>query len=96
MLELENVVFRYSRRAEPVLRGVSLTLNDGEIGILLGKNGAGKTTLMSSITGLVHAASGTITFEGRDITKMQPHKIVRHGINVGEHPLSGICFDVIL
>ena len=48
MLELENVVFRYSRRAEPVLRGVSLTLNDGEIGILLGKacdvlrDGAGK------------------------------------------------------
>ena len=51
-----------------------------KVNIISGFLGAGKTTLMSSITGLVHAASGTITFEGRDITKMQPPKIVRHGI----------------
>ena len=64
MLELENVVFRYSRRAEPVLRGVSLTLNDGEIGILLGKNGAGKTTLFQCILGLAAPESGSIRFDG--------------------------------
>ena len=59
MLELENVVFRYARRAEPVLRSVSLTLNDGEIGIILGKNGAGKTTLFQCILGLAAPESGT-------------------------------------
>ena len=70
MLELENVVFRYSRRAEPVLRGVSLTLNDGEIGILLGKNGAGKTTLFQCILGLAAPESGSIRFDGEDLLKM--------------------------
>ena len=52
MLELENVVFRYSRRAEPVLRGVSLTLNDGEIGILLGKTARAKRRFFSAFSAL--------------------------------------------
>lgn len=70
MLELENVVFRYSRRSEPVLRGVSFALRDGEIGILLGKNGAGKTTLFQCILGLAAPESGSIRFDGEDLLKM--------------------------
>ena len=74
MLELENVVFRYSRRAEPVLRGVSLTLNDGEIGILLGKNGAGKTTLLSCLIGTAKPQRGKIKLQKNCRLAMLPQR----------------------
>ena len=78
MLDVKNISVYYDKVC--ALSNISFHVDEGEIVSVIGANGAGKTTLMSSITGLVHAASGTITFEGRDITKMQPHKIVRHGI----------------
>ena len=49
MLTVEHLTYRYSRRGAPVLRGVDLTLESGEIGILLGCNGSGKTTLFKKI-----------------------------------------------
>ena len=98
MLELENVVFRYSRRAEPVLRGVSLTLNDGEIGILLGKNGAGKTTLFQCILGLAAPESGSIRFDGEDLLKLPRRERAQLVAYVPQHIHFGALsvFDSIL
>ena len=62
------------------LKGVSLTVNDGEIVTLLGANGAGKTTTLRSINGLNRPRQGTIRFQGRDITTTPPHEIVKRGI----------------
>ena len=67
MLEIRNLSFRYTRRAPKVLDGVDLTLDSGEIGILLGKNGAGKTTLFRVILGILKPESGTVRFDGQDL-----------------------------
>ena len=70
MLNVENLTFRYSRFSRPVLSGASLSLEPGEIGILLGKNGSGKTTLFKNILGINKPGSGKILFEGEDLLKM--------------------------
>src|SRR6476646_9587850 len=62
------------------LKGVSLTVNDGEIVTLLGANGAGKSTTLRSINGLNRPREGVIHFQGRDITTTPPHEIVKRGI----------------
>ena len=63
------------------LKGVSLTVREGEIVTLIGANGAGKTTTLRSINGLNHPRSGTITFRGEDITQRPAHEIVKMGIS---------------
>ena len=70
MLTVRDLQFRYAKNTPPVLRGASLDLGAGEIGILLGKNGAGKTTLFKSILGIVRPFGGTITFDGLDLLSM--------------------------
>ena len=70
MLTIENLSFGYKRNAPPVLRGINLELNAGEIGILLGKNGSGKTTLFKSILGIVSPTGGSIRFDGEDLLRM--------------------------
>lgn len=70
MLEVKNLSFRYHRRDPWVLDGVNLQLQQGEIGILLGKNGSGKTTLFKNILGIHSPTGGTIQFEGEDLPKM--------------------------
>ncbi|MCM1025330.1 MAG: ABC transporter ATP-binding protein [Roseburia sp.] len=70
MLCIKNLSFRYSPRRAPVLQGIDMTLDAGEIGILLGKNGSGKTTLFRNILGLCAPESGVIEFDGRDLGKM--------------------------
>lgn len=70
MLSVQNLTFRYSRFSRPVLCGASLELKAGEIGILLGKNGSGKTTLFKNILGITAPGSGSIRFEGEDLTKL--------------------------
>jgi branched-chain amino acid transport system ATP-binding protein len=62
------------------LRRVSLHVDDGEIVALIGGNGAGKTTLLTTISGLSRPASGSIAYNGRDITRRAPDKIVKDGI----------------
>lgn len=62
------------------IKGVSFTVNKGEIIALIGSNGAGKTTILHTITGLVPAKSGSIVFEGRELTKTPAHKIVGMGM----------------
>ncbi len=62
------------------IKGVTFTVNKGEIISLIGSNGAGKTTILHTITGLVPAKSGSILFEGRELTKTPAHKIVGMGM----------------
>jgi branched-chain amino acid transport system ATP-binding protein len=62
------------------LRGVSISVQPGQIVTLIGANGAGKTTLLRTTSGLVSPAEGSITFEGRRIDGLSPHRIVRMGI----------------
>jgi branched-chain amino acid transport system ATP-binding protein len=59
------------------LRGVDLDVNEGEIVTLIGANGAGKSTLMMTIFGNPRARAGSISFEGREITRMPPHEIAK-------------------
>jgi branched-chain amino acid transport system ATP-binding protein len=62
------------------LKGISLRVDEGEIVTLLGANGAGKSTTLRSINGLNRPRQGSIKFEGRDITMVPPHEIVKRGI----------------
>ena len=68
MFEIRNLHFAYKKSA-PVLNGVNLSLQDGEIGVLLGKNGAGKSTLFKCVLG-ISKPTGEINFDGRDLTKI--------------------------
>jgi branched-chain amino acid transport system ATP-binding protein len=79
MLEVRNLDVYYG--AVHALKDVSLRAGAGEIVTLIGANGAGKTTLLRTISGLIRPRAGTITFEGRDITKVPAHEIVALGIS---------------
>jgi len=78
-LEVQGLDVYYG--AVHALKGVSLRAEAGEIVTLIGANGAGKTTLLRSISGLVPAKAGRVTFEGRNITKVPPHEIVALGVS---------------
>jgi len=78
LLRIDNLIARYGRIT--ALKGISLTVDEGEIVALIGANGAGKTTTLRAISGLVKPAAGTITFAGRDLRGVPPHEIVRLGI----------------
>ena len=80
MLVLENVHTYYG--AIEALKGVSIEVKQGEIVTLIGSNGAGKTTLLMSVCGNPRIRSGRITFEGRDISALETHHIMRSGIAV--------------
>ena len=70
MLTVEHLTYRYGRRSAPVLRDAALTLADGEIGILLGRNGSGKTTLFKNLLGICTPESGSIRFDGQELTQL--------------------------
>jgi len=78
VLELRDVETYYGKIH--ALRGISCTVQAGQIVTLLGANGAGKSTTLRTISGLNRAAKGTITFMGEDITRRQPHEIVEMGL----------------
>ena len=79
MLTLKSVHTYYGNIH--ALRGVSLHVKQGEIVTLIGANGAGKTTVLKTISGLTPANRGSITFEGRELTKLAAEEIVRAGIS---------------
>ncbi|MFO7727676.1 MAG: ABC transporter ATP-binding protein [Desulfonatronovibrio sp.] len=79
MLVIKNIDVFYGK--VHAVKKVSLHVDQGEIVALIGGNGAGKTTLLSTISGLNRAAKGQIAFEGRQINKQKPEKIVRAGIS---------------
>lgn len=62
------------------LKGVSLEVEDGSVVALIGSNGAGKSTLLNTISGLVRPKSGSVLFDGKDITKEKPENIMKSGI----------------
>ena len=78
LLEVKDLQVYYG--VIEALKGISFEVNKGEIVTLIGANGAGKTTTMQSIIGLIPSASGSVTFEGQDITKTPCHKIVHLGM----------------
>ena len=78
LLEIDNISVSYG--AVNALRGISLTVDEGEIVTLLGANGAGKTTTLRTISGLLTPAIGGVSFRGARIDTMPAHKIVSLGI----------------
>jgi branched-chain amino acid transport system ATP-binding protein len=80
MLKVENAVVRYG--AIEALHGISFEVNEGEVVTLLGANGAGKSTTLRMLSGLHSASSGSVAFEGQDITHSKPHDMVSRGIGL--------------
>lgn len=78
MLEVKDLVVSYG--AIKALRGISFDVNQGEIITLIGSNGAGKTTTLHSLSNLIKKTSGSITFDGVDITNLGADKIVKMGL----------------
>src|SRR4029453_524680 len=78
LLEVEGLTAGYG--AAPVLHDVNLTVQPGEIVAVLGANGAGKTTLLRTLSGLVKAGRGRITFDGADLAGTKVEHLVRRGI----------------
>lgn len=62
------------------VKGIDLELHEGQITTLVGANGAGKSTTLLALSGLVKKTSGRVTFDGKDLTRMAPHKIVSSGV----------------
>ncbi|MGA1255356.1 MAG: ABC transporter ATP-binding protein [Pelagibacteraceae bacterium] len=79
MLEIKKVETFYDKIQ--ALRGVDISVKEGEIVSLIGSNGAGKSTLLMTVSGVHKAKVGTITFEGKNIEKEEPHNIVNLGIS---------------
>lgn len=78
MLEVKDLQVYYG--VIQAIKGISFEVNEGEIVTLIGANGAGKTTTMQSIMGLIPIKSGSVTYQGQDITKLPCHKIVGLGM----------------
>lgn len=78
LLTIEGLRVAYG--AIEALHGISLRVGEGQIVTLIGANGAGKTTLLRCLSGLIRPASGRVVFDGREITGMPPHALVRLGI----------------
>ncbi len=79
LLEVENLEVNYGMIK--ALKGISFNVEKGEIIALIGSNGAGKTTTLHTISGILPAASGKITYNGKNITKVPAHNIVKLGIS---------------
>lgn len=79
LLEAKKLVAGYVPEVD-ILRGVDLSLAEGEIVGMIGPNGAGKSTFIKAVFGLVPARSGTVTFAGDEITNIRPHDLVAQGI----------------
>lgn len=78
LLEIKDLEVNYG--VIKAIKGVSFDVNEGDIIALIGANGAGKTTILHTITGLIQAKKGSIVFDGKELTKTPPHKIVSMGM----------------
>ncbi len=80
LLSMENLVIAYGARE--VIKGISLSLDDGEVVTVLGANGAGKSTLLQAVCGLVPVSSGAIVYAGEPLNKIPAYEIVVKGISL--------------
>ena len=80
MLKIDDLFVNYG--GIKAVRNVSFEVPDGKIVTLIGANGAGKSTILRTITGLVQAASGSITYNDEELTKLHTHDIVTRGITL--------------
>jgi len=78
LLEIRDLDFAYGD--VQVLRGVSLSVNPGEIVTLVGSNGAGKSTTLRNVSRLLRPRAGTLTFDGHDLTRLASHQVVELGV----------------
>lgn len=94
MLEIRNLSVRYG--AVRALRGVSLSVDEGEIVALVGANGAGKSTLLSTVAGAVPAEAGEVLFEGRSLLSLPPEEVARRGVSLmpeGRHVFASLTVE---
>lgn len=78
LLEADHIFVSYGKI--DAIRGVSFSVDEGQLVTLIGANGAGKSTIMRTLTGLLQARSGSIRFAGQSIANLKPHEIARKGI----------------
>ena len=78
LLQVDNIHVYYG--AIHAIKGISFTVNEGEIVTLIGANGAGKSTSLNTVCGLLHPREGDVLFEGKSILHTPAHVIVRHGL----------------
>ena len=78
VLKVENINVYYG--SIHAIKGISFEVFDGEIVTLIGANGAGKSTTLNTISGLLHPSTGSVSFLGEPLAKIQPHKIVEKGL----------------
>jgi branched-chain amino acid transport system ATP-binding protein len=88
LLEVNEIHVHYG--GIEALRGVSLSVDEGEVVTLIGSNGAGKSTTLRAITGLTPASSGSVVIDGEDVTRVPAHEIVDRGIALS--PEGRHCF----
>ena len=92
MLQLKNVSKTFNPgtiNAKTALRGLNLTLNDGDFVTVIGGNGAGKSTMLNAIAGVFEVDSGSITIDGADITRRSEHKRAKYIGRVFQDPMMG-------
>ncbi len=80
VLSAGEPILRVSYGPVQALRGISLDVPEGEVAALVGSNGAGKTTTLRAISRMLRPVSGSVTFRGEEITKLEPHEIVARGL----------------
>ena len=78
MLDISDLVCRYGK--VEAIKGISLSIKQGQLVALIGANGAGKSTTLRAISGLLPSASGRMTFEGEDVSRCSAREILARGI----------------
>ncbi len=78
ILDIDNLVVHYGKIN--ALKGISLSVNKGDIVTIIGANGAGKTTLLKTISGIIRPTQGTVSFNGEDITGVRSDKVLKLGV----------------
>jgi energy-coupling factor transport system ATP-binding protein len=100
VIHFDQVGFTYDGSARPVLRGVSLRIEEGELCLVIGHTGSGKSTLLAAVNGLVpHFTGGTLTgrvvVDGRDTARYKPRELADVVGVVGQDPLAGFVTDTV-